>query len=214
MSEAEPDLLEVNISCPNVASECGEPFAASASAAADVTRQVKAATRIPVIVKLAPNVPAIGAIAKAVEAAGADAICAVNTMPGMLIDAEAGAPVLANRSGGISGPALKPIALRCVAEIAQAVAIPIIGTGGVCTGTDCVEMLMAGACCVGVGSAVAARGADALGLILQELREWLAAHGVASLDAVQGLALRAGARPGPVSSPPPIPGWGSREHHG
>ncbi len=96
-------------------------FAASAEAAAQVTRSVKAATSIPCIIKLSPNVPDIGAIARAVVAAGADAITAINTMPGMLVDAETGAPVLANRSGGISGPALKPIALRCVHEIASAV---------------------------------------------------------------------------------------------
>jgi dihydroorotate dehydrogenase (NAD+) catalytic subunit len=207
VSEASPDLVEVNISCPNVASECGEPFSASAEAAADVTRRVKAATPIPVIVKLAPNVPSIGSIAGAVEAAGADAVCAVNTMPGMLIDAEAGAAVLANRSGGISGPALKPIALRCVSEIAQSVRIPIIGTGGVCTGTDCVEMLMAGACCVGVGSAVAIRGAEALRLILRELSRWLASHGAASLAAVRGAALRPAAPRGAPTSPPPVPSW-------
>lgn len=214
VSEAGPDLLEVNISCPNVASECGEPFAASAAAAAEVTRRVRAATRIPLIVKLAPNVPSLSAIARAVEEAGADAICAVNTMPGMLIDAEAAAPVLANRTGGISGPALKPIALRCVAEIAPAVKIPVIGTGGISTGIDCVEMLMAGACCVGVGSAVAVRGPDALGLILRELRDWLAAHGMAGLDAIRGAALRAGARPGAPSNPPPVPSWEGAESHG
>ncbi len=118
VSRAGPALIEVNISCPNVESNHGEMFASSAEAAAAVTRQVKASTSIPCFVKLSPNVPDIGEIARAVEAAGADGITAINTMPGMLVDADSGAPVLAHGSGGISGAALKPIALRCVHEIA------------------------------------------------------------------------------------------------
>jgi dihydroorotate dehydrogenase (NAD+) catalytic subunit len=207
VSEAGPDLIEVNISCPNVASECGELFAASASAAAEVTRKVKAATAIPCIVKLAPNVPSIGAIARAAAEAGADAICAVNTMPGMLIDAESASPVLANRSGGISGPALKPIALRCVFEIAEAVSVPIVGTGGVTTGQDCVEMLMAGACCIGIGSAVITRGPEAFALIRSELSQWLAAHGIRSLADIRGRAHRPAPAAHSPSNPPPIPSW-------
>ena len=207
VSEARPDLIEVNISCPNVASEHGEIFAASAEAAAEVTREVKAATDIPCIVKLAPNVANIAAIARAVAAAGADAICAVNTMPGMLIDAESGSPVLANRSGGISGPALKPIALRCVFEIAAAVGLPIVGTGGILSGTDCVEMLMAGACCLGVGSAVVSRGEQAFPLIRGELTHWLQEHGCGSLDAVRAAAHRPGPPRQTPSNLPPIPSW-------
>ena len=214
VSEAAPDLIEVNISCPNVASEFGESFAASAEAAAEVTRRVKAATSIPCVVKLAPNVPSLAVIARAVVAAGARAICAVNTMPGMLIDAEAGAPVLANRTGGISGAALKPIALRCVYEVCGAVAVPVIGTGGVSTGIDCVEMLMAGATCVGVGSAVVTRGEQAFSLILEELRQWLEAHGASSLDAVRGAARRTATRSAAPTNPPPIPSWDAGGGHG
>jgi dihydroorotate dehydrogenase (NAD+) catalytic subunit len=205
VSRAGPAMIEVNISCPNVESNHGEMFASSAEAAAAVTRQVKSSTSIPVIVKLSPNVPDIAAIARAVAAAGADGITAVNTMPGMLVDAESGAPVLANASGGISGYALKPIALRCVHEIAAAVSIPIIGTGGVLTGTDAVEMLSAGAACVGVGSAVVTRGAQAFSLILDELRRWLNDRGYGCLEDVRGrtrLARRAA-----LSNPPPVPGW-------
>ncbi|HYW84726.1 MAG TPA: dihydroorotate dehydrogenase, partial [Spirochaetia bacterium] len=165
VSRARPALIEVNISCPNLQSDQHEMFAASAEAAANVTRCVKAATAIPCIVKLSPNVADIGAIARAVAAAGADAITAINTMPGMLVDAETGTPVLANRSGGISGPALKPVALRCVHEIASVVGIPVIGTGGVLTGQDAVEMVSAGALCVGVGSAVFYRGENTFSLI-------------------------------------------------
>jgi dihydroorotate dehydrogenase (NAD+) catalytic subunit len=108
----------------------------------------------------------------------------------MVIDAEAGRPVLSNRVGGVSGPALKPIALRCVAAIAQAVDVPIIGTGGVTTGRDAAEMLMAGATAVGVGSAVWYRGANALGEVAGELRAFMAARDYADLAALRGLALR------------------------
>jgi dihydroorotate dehydrogenase (NAD+) catalytic subunit len=206
VSEAGPALIEVNISCPNVASEQREMFAASAAAAAEVTRKVKAATRIPCIVKLSPNVSDIGAIAMAVAEAGADAITAINTMPGMLVDAETGAPVLANKTGGISGPALKPIALRCVYDIASRVTLPIIGTGGILSGSDAVEMISAGATCVGVGSAIFYRGETAFGLIREELCTWLEAHGVSSLDAIRGRTRKALAAEA-TSNPPPVPGW-------
>ena len=172
--KAHPDLIEVNISCPNVRDDFGLPFAADAKSAGEVTRAVKTqAGEIPVAVKLAPNVPNIGRIALAVEEAGADAITAVNTMPGMVIDADAARPVLHNRMGGISGPALKPIALRCVAEIADSVHIPIIGTGGVLTGRDAVEMILAGATAVGVGSALWYRGSEAFTLIQDEMRAYM-----------------------------------------
>jgi dihydroorotate dehydrogenase (NAD+) catalytic subunit len=191
IAAAQPDLIEVNISCPNVADDFGTPFAASCESAAAVTAAVKAAVgSVPISVKLAPNVTNIGRIAQAVVAAGADAITAINTMPGMVIDAEAGRPVLANRTGGISGPALKPIALRCVAEVASAVDVPIIGTGGVTSGRDAAEMLMAGATAVGVGSAVWYRGAEALGEIVTELAAFMVARGYRSLDEFRGLARR------------------------
>ena len=188
VATAQPDLIEVNISCPNVHSEFGEPYAASAEAAAEVTGYVKDAVRgagIPVIVKLAPNVPSIGRIARAVVAAGADALCVINTMPGMVIDAESGQPILANRSGGLSGPAIKPIALKCVYDVRKACPdTPIIGTGGVTTGRDAVEMLMAGATAVGVGSAVYYRGPAAITAIRDELAAWLDAHDVAHVRAI------------------------------
>lgn len=187
---AGPDLLEVNISCPNVGDEFGAPFAGSCDSAAAVTAAVKDAVNCPVAVKLAPNVPDIARIAAAVVEAGADAITAINTMPGMLIDPDSGRPLLANRVGGISGPALKPIALRCVYEIAQAVRAPIIGTGGVSTGRDAAEMLMAGASVVGVGSAVYYRGVAALRQIGQELAGFMAERGYASVAAMRGLSHR------------------------
>jgi dihydroorotate dehydrogenase (NAD+) catalytic subunit len=190
IAEARPHLIEVNISCPNVADEFGTPFAATCESAAAVTEAVKRNSGgIPISVKLAPNVPNIGRIAAAAVEAGADAITAVNTMPGMLIDAEAGRPILFNRVGGVSGPALKPIALRCVYEIARAVRVPIIGTGGVTTGRDAAEMLMAGATAVGVGSAVWARGVEALGDIAAELEAFMAQEGYRTLGAVRSAVL-------------------------
>ena len=192
LAAAKPDFLEANISCPNVHDDFGEPFAARAESAAAVAAAIKAAVPdIPLIVKLAPNVPNIGRIAQAVVAAGADAICAVNTMPGMIIDVESGMPVLQNRSGGISGPALLPIALRCVYDIHKAVPdTPIIGTGGVTTGEDAVAMLMAGATAVGVGSAIYYRGPEALTLIRDELAAWLDAHGYDCPADIHALAHR------------------------
>ena len=184
VGRANPHRIEVNISCPNVGDEFGAPFAGTRQSAAQVTATVKSA------VKLAPNVPDIARIAAAVVEAGADAITAINTMPGMIINAEAGRPVLSNRVGGISGPALKPIALRCVYEIARAVHVPIIGTGGVTTGRDAAEMLMAGATAVGVGSAVWYRGVAALGEITAELAEFMRKENYSTLEEMRGIAAK------------------------
>jgi len=190
ISRANPHLIEVNISCPNVADEFGTPFSGSCESAAQVTAAVKNATTIPISVKLAPNVPSIGRIAAAVVEAGADAVTAINTMPGMVIDAEAGRAVLANKTGGISGKALKPIALRCVSEIARAVKVPIIGTGGIATGRDAVEMIMAGATLVGVGTAVWYRGVEGLGEIARELEEFMRKEMYLKIEEMRGLANR------------------------
>ena len=193
VAAAEPDLVEVNISCPNVHSEFGEPYAGSADAAAEVTGYVKQALAgrgIPVVVKLAPNVPSIGRIARAVVAAGADALCVINTVPGLVIDAESGQAVLANRSGGLSGPAIKPVALKCVYDARRACPdVPIIGTGGVTTGLDAIEMLMAGATAVGVGSAVYYGGAAAIRTIRDEMQQWLDGH-ACSIEDVRGAVHR------------------------
>jgi dihydroorotate dehydrogenase (NAD+) catalytic subunit len=187
---AEPQVVEVNISCPNVGHEFGMPFAAEADTAAAVTAAVRRGVgSIPISVKLSPNVPDIVNIGRAVVEAGADAITATNTMPGMLVDAEAGIPVLSNRFGGLSGAALKPITLRCVYELALKLPVPIIGTGGVSTGRDAAEMLTVGATAVGVGSAIYSRGPQALGCIVDELRTWMRHCGYASLDEVRGRAL-------------------------
>lgn len=190
IAQAEPDLIEVNISCPNVASDFGEPFSANAASAAAVTRSVRTAVSIPISVKLAPNVPNLAQIAKAVVAEGANAITAINTVPAMLIDAYAGKPVLKNKTGGLSGLAIKPIALRAVWELSQAVSVPIIGTGGVTKGLDAAEMIMAGASLVGVGSAVVNDGPAVFARIARELGEFMQLEGYQSLEEMSGKAWR------------------------
>lgn len=190
IASAKPAMIEVNISCPNVRDDFGTPFAADPETAAAVTKAVKGAVGdIPITVKLAPNVPDIGRIAAAVVAAGADSITAVNTMPGLVIDPVAAQPVLSNKTGGISGPALKPIALRCVAEIFKSVDVPIIGMGGVLTGQDAVEMVMAGATAVGVGSAFWYRGADALKSIAEEMQAFMIQNGYLTVGELHGKAV-------------------------
>ena len=145
------DILEVNVSCPNVHGG-GLAFGTSAQSAADVTRAVKAVTHKPVFIKLSPNVTDIVAIARVCEDAGADGLTLVNTFLGMRIDIRRRRPVLANVMGGFSGPAVFPIALRMVWQVSHACSIPIMGCGGVATAEDVVEMLMAGATAVQVGA--------------------------------------------------------------
>jgi dihydroorotate dehydrogenase (NAD+) catalytic subunit len=190
LAEAHPDMIEVNISCPNVEGEYGKPFAAEARSAAAVTRAVKNAVRCPVIVKLSPNVTDIVEIAVAVEDAGADAICAINSLTGMVIDIATGKPSLANRSGGVTGAAIRPLAVRCVYDICRAVHVPVIGLGGVENGRDIVEMIMAGAMAVGVGSAVYVRGPSVFSELLLQLVDCMDEHGYTSLEQVRGAAHR------------------------
>ncbi len=144
--------IELNVSCPNVR-EGGIVFGTDPQSAAAVVRAAKANTKKPVILKLSPNVTDITIMAKAVEAAGADAISMINTLIGMAIDARTWKPVLGNIIGGLSGPAVKPVALRLVWQVAQCVKIPIIGMGGIMTAEDAVEFLLAGASAVAVGTA-------------------------------------------------------------
>src|SRR3989344_4106236 len=153
MASLKPAMIEVDISCPHM--DYGKPYYADPELAAKVTKSVKQNTgKIPISIKLSPNVYDIKEIAHAAENAGADAITAINTATGMAIDVDARKPILANKIGGISGPALKPIAIRCVYEIFEEVKIPIIGTGGVTYGKDAIEMVMAGATGIGIGTGV------------------------------------------------------------
>ena len=144
--------FEVNVSCPNVHGG-GMSFGTSPEAAAEVTRAVKAVTKKPVIVKLSPNVTDIVAIAKTCEEAGADGISLINTLLGMRIDLKSKKPVIANKMGGFSGPAIKPVAVRMVYQVYEAVKIPIVGGGGVESAEDVIEMMLAGASAVEVGAA-------------------------------------------------------------
>ena len=144
--------IEVNISCPNVHGG-GMSFGTAAEAAGDITKAVRAVTNKPLIIKLSPNVTDIASIAKACEAEGADGISLINTLLGMRIDLRKKKPLLANKTGGYSGPAIKPVAVRMVYQVYDAVKIPIVGMGGVSTAEDVIEMMLAGATAVEVGAA-------------------------------------------------------------
>ena len=146
------DLFEVNISCPNV-KEGGVAFGTNADTILEITQKVKKAAKLPVIIKLSPNVTDIAAMAKAAEAGGADAVSLINTLLGMKIDIKTRRPVLHNNVGGLSGPAVKPVAVRMVWQVRNAVKIPIIGMGGIMTGEDAIEFFLAGADLVQVGTA-------------------------------------------------------------
>ncbi len=183
------DIIEVNISCPNVEDEFGRPFACDIISSQKVTEIVKKyCPSKSVVIKLSPNVSSIGTVARAVEEAGADGICAINTIgPGLVIDPYMRCPILSNKVGGVSGPAMKPIALKCVWDIFKAVKIPIIGTGGIETGKDAIEMIMVGATLIGVGTAVYSRGIEVFGKIAKEMEEFMKEEKIKSLDEIRGV---------------------------
>lgn len=150
--EPRVDMLEINISCPNV-KEGGIAFGQNPNAAEEITKAVKKYAKQPIIMKLSPNVTSISEMAKAVEAGGADAVSLINTLTGMKIDVNKKAFVLANKTGGVSGPAIHPIAVRMVYEAANVVSVPVIGMGGIASAEDAIEMILAGASAVSVGTA-------------------------------------------------------------
>lgn len=196
INKLKPALIEVNISCPNVEDEHGKPFATSCPDAARVTQMVKAVTNVPIVVKLSPNVEDIKSIAKAVVEAGADGITAINTYgPGMVIDIDSAQPILANKFGGVSGPGIKPLAIKNVFDIASVVKAPIIGMGGIITGADAIEIMMAGATLVGLGSALYYRGEEAFKLVLEEMVTWCEKHKVKTFQEIIGKTHRVLARP-------------------
>lgn len=183
VSEAKPDFIEANISCPNVEDEFGKSFGCNPRSSAMVVGAIKNKAKIPLIVKLTPNVSDIKIIAKAVEDAGADAISAINTVgPGMLINIETGRPVLSNKTGGLSGSAIMPIAVRCVYEIYETVEIPVIGVGGIQTGRDAVEMMMAGASAVGIGTGVMNKGIRIFRNVCDEIEGFMKDNNYSKLD--------------------------------
>lgn len=146
------DMFELNISCPNV-KEGGMTFGTNPKSVEDITRRVKAVAKVPLIVKLSPNVTDITEIARAAEGGGADAVSLINTLLGMKIDIKTRKPVLHNNMGGLSGPAVKPVAVRMVYQVRKAIKLPIIGMGGISTGEDAIEFMLAGANAVAVGTA-------------------------------------------------------------
>ena len=187
MASLRPAMIEADISCPHM--DYGKPYYADPELTAKVTREVKKNSgKIPVSIKLSPNVYDIKEIAHAAERAGADAITAINTATGMAIDIDARKPILANKIGGISGPALKPIAVRCVYEIYETVKIPIIGTGGVTYGKDALEMIMAGAAGIGIGTGVFYRGIDVFKKVCDEMEKWMRKNKVKNLGEIRGCA--------------------------
>lgn len=185
--EAEKDgiaALEINVSCPNV-KEGGLSFGTNVASMQSVVRAVREKTTLPLITKLSPNVSCIADFAKGAQDAGSDMISLINTIPAMAIDIETRRPKLANITGGLSGPAVKPVAIKLVYEATKAVSIPVIGMGGITCGADAVEFLLAGASAIAVGTATFADPAAPL-KVLSELEEWMDSHGVKSVSELIG----------------------------
>jgi dihydroorotate dehydrogenase (NAD+) catalytic subunit len=181
--------VEVSLSCPHTPGYGIMAGQNTPEATQEIVSVVRKCTELPLLVKLSPNIAEIGRVAKAAEEAGADGITAVNTLgPGMLINIEARQPLLDFKVGGVSGPALRPIALRCVYDIYKAVKIPILGIGGISTGRHAIEMLMAGASAVGIGTAVYSRGIEVFSAVCSEMKEWMEANGCASIKELIGAA--------------------------
>ena len=189
ISDADVDLIEMNISCPNV-KVGGMAYGVKAEAAGEVVRMVRAACKKPLMVKLSPQAENIPEMCKAVEAAGADAISLTNTFQACAIDLEKRRPVFNNIFAGLSGPAVRPIALRMVWQAVGAVNIPVVGLGGIATGRDALEFIMAGATAVQVGAANFANP-RAMETIADEMAAWMDKNGVKTLDEIRGCARNA-----------------------
>ena len=182
--ESRVDMLEINVSCPNV-KQGAITFGTKTDSLFGITEKIKKIARQPVIMKLTPNVTSIAEMAKAAEAGGADAISLINTITGMKIDVERQRFVLANKTGGMSGPAIHPVAVRMVYEAAGAVSIPIIGMGGVCTAEDALELMMAGASAVAVGAANFHEPAATL-QVLEGMEDYAERHHLDSISEIVG----------------------------
>lgn len=184
LDATDADMIELNISCPNV-KQGGAAFGISCDSAAAVTKAVRQATKKPLMVKLSPNVTDIASIAQAVESEGADAVSLINTLLGMRIDLCSRRPVLRNNVGGLSGPAVFPVAVRMVWQVAKAVKIPVMGMGGITTWEDAVEMMLAGASAVQVGVALFSNPYAALEII-DGINEYLDRNGIQSVSEIVG----------------------------
>jgi len=184
-AKAGADALELNVSCPHV-KETGSEIGQSPSLVAEVVEKVKAAVKKPVLLKLTPNVVDVAEVAKAGVEAGADAITAINTLRAMKIDVETTQPILSNKMGGLSGPAIKPVAVRCVYEIYEAVDAPVIGCGGITTWRDAVEFMLAGASAVQIGTAIAWKGLGVFKSVTGGIDSYLRRKGFGSVKDIVG----------------------------
>jgi dihydroorotate dehydrogenase (NAD+) catalytic subunit len=187
MEKAGVDGIELNVSCPHSNISLLE-IGQDPNLLKKIVRTVKDAVHIPVFTKLSPNTDNICKLAKTVENAGGDGLVAVNTLKAMAINAETGKPILANKVGGLSGPALKPVALRCVYEITQVVDIPVIGCGGILCWKDAIEFLLAGAQAIQIGSAIAYKDVTVFKNIVTGIQEYLHRKGYRMVDEIIGLS--------------------------
>ena len=181
------DAIELNVSCPHI-KKAGAEIGCDPLLLTDVVKEVKKKVDKPVIVKVTPNVANIGEIAKAAEKAGADAITAINTVRAMSIDVETGRPLLANKFGGLSGPAIKPIAVRCVYDVYRSVDVTVIGCGGITGWQDAVEFMLAGASAVQIGTAIAFKGPEIFSSIAKGIDRYLKRKGFKNVKDIVGLA--------------------------
>lgn len=184
LADESVDLLEINISCPNV-KEGGIAFGQDPKAVEAITREIKKHAKQPVIMKLSPNVTDITVMAKAAEAGGADALSLINTLTGMKIDVHKRKFVLANKTGGMSGPAIHPIAVRMVYQVAQAVKLPIVGMGGVMNAEDAIELMLAGASAVAVGTANFTNPTVTMEII-DGMKQYMAENGIEDINEIIG----------------------------
>jgi dihydroorotate dehydrogenase (NAD+) catalytic subunit len=187
MAAAGADAVELNLSCPH-AKGLGTEIGSTPEDVERVCRASKERVKVPLFAKLTPNTSSISNLAKAAERGGADAVVAINTLKGMAISPEVRMPVLANRFGGLSGPAIRPIGVRCVYEIRDAVEIPVIGVGGISTGRDALEYIMAGATAVQVGTAVWMRGPEVFKSICDDISRFMDEYGYSKVDDMVGAA--------------------------
>ncbi len=183
------DAVELNVSCPHV-KETGSEIGQNSEILKEVVGKVKATVHKPVFVKLSPNVTDIADLAEAATKAGADALTAINTVRAMAIDAETAVPILSNRRGGLSGSAVKPIAIRCVYDIYERVKVPIIGCGGITNWRDAVEFLLAGASAVQIGTAIATKGSSVFKSVTRGIESYLRRKGFESVNEIVGLSHR------------------------
>ncbi len=190
MGKAGADAVELNLSCPH-AKGFGAEIGSTSELVETICRKAKKAAKVPVFAKLTPNTASIASLAKAAERGGADAVVAINTLKAMAISPEAGIPILANKYGGLSGAAIRPVGVRCVYEIYESIKIPIIGVGGISTGRDALEYIMAGARAVQIGTGVWTDGPEVFGRVTRELLRFMENNGYETIKEMVGVANRA-----------------------